>query len=127
MDFTLKSRNKKGCTIMNMTIQFDTLRFVEKLKAAGMPEAQAKAGAEALAGALGEAASSTSSDLATKGDITGIKGDITGVKGDITGIKGDITDIKVEMADMKAELKIVRWIGTIIVAGTIALIMKAFF
>jgi hypothetical protein len=30
------------------TITFDTLRFAERLKAAGVPEAQAKAEAEAL-------------------------------------------------------------------------------
>jgi hypothetical protein len=35
------------------TIIFDTLKFVEKPKAAGMPESQAKAEAEALQEALG--------------------------------------------------------------------------
>ena len=40
-----------GC-VMATTI-FDTLKFVEKPKAAGMPEAQPKAEAEALQEALG--------------------------------------------------------------------------
>jgi hypothetical protein len=31
------------------TVTFDTLKFVERLKAAGVPEAQVKAEAEALA------------------------------------------------------------------------------
>jgi hypothetical protein len=41
------------------TITFDTLKFVEKPRAVGVPEEQAKAGAEALAEAM-------DSQLATK-------------------------------------------------------------
>ena len=37
------------------TITFDTLKFVEKLRAGGVPEEQAKAGAEALVTAFSEA------------------------------------------------------------------------
>ena len=48
------------------TITFDTLKFVEKLKAAGVPEAHAKAEAEALVLAFSEA---MDSQLATKVDI----------------------------------------------------------
>jgi hypothetical protein len=48
------------------TITFDTLKFVEKLKANGVPEAQAKAEAEALVTAFSEA---MDSQLATKPDI----------------------------------------------------------
>ena len=48
------------------TITFDTLKFVEKLKAGGVPEAQAKAEAEALVAAFSEA---MDSQLATKSDI----------------------------------------------------------
>ena len=88
---------------MSMAIQFDTLRFVEKLKAAGIPEAQAKAEAEALATALGESASGF---LATKDDIT---------------------SIKIEMADVKSELKLMKWMVVTIVAGVVSLVAKAFF
>lgn len=62
-----------------MAIQFDTLRYVEKLKSASIPEAQAKAKAEALATVLGKA---TSGLLATKDDITDIKFGIADVKTD---------------------------------------------
>jgi len=48
------------------TITFDTLKFVEKLKAAGVPDAHAKAEAEALAAAFSEA---MDSQLATRTDI----------------------------------------------------------
>lgn len=88
---------------MSMAIQFDTLRYVEKLKSAGIPEAQAKAEAEALATALGESASGL---LATKDDITGIK---------------------IEMADIKSELKLTKWMVVTIVASVISLVAKAFF
>ncbi len=99
---------------MSTAIQFDTLRFVEKLKSAGMPEAQAKAGAEALATALGESASGL---LATKADITSIKIETAGVK----------SELKLEMADVKSELKLMKWMVVTIVAGVVSLIAKAFF
>ncbi len=86
-----------------MASRFDTLRYVERLKSAGIPEAQAKAGAEALATALSESASGL---LATKDDITGIK---------------------IEMADVKSELKLMQWMVVTIVAGVVSLVAKAFF
>ena len=86
-----------------MAIQFDTLRYVEKLKSAGIPEAQAKVEAEALATALSESASGL---LATKDDITNIKS---------------------EMADIKSELKVMKWMVVTIVAGVLSLVAKAFF
>jgi hypothetical protein len=88
---------------MSMAIQFDTLRFVEKLKSAGVPEAQAKAEAEALATALGESASGL---LATKDDIVGIK---------------------LDLAEVKSEQKLLKWMLGLILAGIVALVMKAFF
>ncbi len=53
------------------SITFDTLKFVERLKAAGVPEAQAKAEAEALAEALSETV--TIKELTTKSDLTQLK------------------------------------------------------
>lgn len=52
---------------MSMAIQFDTLRYIQKLKSAGISEAHAKAKVGVLAIALGE---SVSGLLATKDDIT---------------------------------------------------------
>ncbi|MEW5973614.1 MAG: DUF1640 domain-containing protein [Pseudomonadota bacterium] len=53
------------------TITFDTLKFVEKLRAAGVPEAQAKAEAEALAEALGAAKVATVRDIECLGSQMG--------------------------------------------------------
>ena len=53
------------------TITFDTLKFTEKLRAAGVPEAQAKAEAEALVVAFSEA---MDTQLATKRDTDKLDG-----------------------------------------------------
>ncbi|MGQ0595052.1 MAG: DUF1640 domain-containing protein [Gammaproteobacteria bacterium] len=63
------------------TITFDTLKFVERLKAAGVPEGQAKAEAEALIDALSE---STSLTLATKQDIAELRMELRELKVDLT-------------------------------------------
>lgn len=55
------------------TIAFDTLKFVERLKAAGVPDSQAKAFAEAQRDAFAEA---TDSALATRADILDIKSEL---------------------------------------------------
>jgi len=59
------------------TITFDTLKYVEKLKAGGVPEAQAKAEAEALVTAFSEA---MDSQLATKSDINRLERELIVVK-----------------------------------------------
>jgi hypothetical protein len=69
---------------VSMSIQFNTLRYVETLKAGGFTEAQAKAEADALATALGE---SSSSSLASKDDIYGLKLEISEIKSDIKLLK----------------------------------------
>ena len=48
------------------SITFDTLKYTERLRAAGVPEQQAKAESEALRDVLSEATDNT---LATKSDI----------------------------------------------------------
>lgn len=79
------------------TVTFDTLKFVEKLKDAGMPESQAKALSEAFQTASGEL------DLASK------------------------KDIQLELAPLKADMTTVKWMGGIIVSGIMLLILKTFF
>lgn len=49
------------------TLTFDTLKFANRLKSAGVPSAQAEAEAEVLAEVLAEAVKT--SDLATKNDV----------------------------------------------------------
>lgn len=59
------------------TITFDTLKFVERLKAGGVPESQAKAEAEALVSVFSEA---MDSQLATKIDINRLERELLVVK-----------------------------------------------
>ena len=59
------------------TITFDTLKFVEKLRAGGVPEEQAKAEAEALVIAFSEA---MDSQLATKTDINRLERELIVIK-----------------------------------------------
>lgn len=68
------------------TITFDTLKYVERLRAAGVPDAQAKAEAEALA----EALSSGGQDLVTKSDL-----------------RVAVSELRGEMKDMRAET--IKW------------------
>lgn len=84
---------------MSMSIPFDTLRFVEKLKSAGISEAQAKAEAEALATALGESASG------------------------LMATKDDITELKLEIGDVKSDLKVMKWMLGFTSAGVGAILL----
>jgi hypothetical protein len=84
---------------MSAAVAFDTLKFVEKLEAAGVPHAQAKATVEAFAEA-------TSQELATKADLAVLKTDL---------------ESKIEKAELRLEAKIeatkaeiIKWLfGTI--------------
>ena len=62
-------------------LTFDTLKYTERLRAAGVTEAQAKAEAEALRDALSEALDTT---LAAKSDIDGIERKLIGHDGKFT-------------------------------------------
>jgi hypothetical protein len=79
------------------SVTFDTLKFANKLKAAGVPGQQAEAEAAALADALGDV------DVASKRDLKELEPRILG------------------------ELTLVKWMLGILLGGVIALIMKSFF
>lgn len=85
------------------TVTFDTLKFVEKLRAAGVPEPQAKAQAEVLASALSEA---MEVQLATKSDIRDVRSDI---------------------ARLERDMYVLKWMMGMMIGGITALVLKAFF
>jgi hypothetical protein len=87
-------------------ITFDTLKFVERLTQAGVPEAHAKAEAQALA----EALASGGQELATKADLRELRQEMVAHKAEILG-----------------ELKLNRWMAGLLLAGVMSLILKAFF
>ncbi|MBI4829760.1 MAG: DUF1640 domain-containing protein [Nitrospinae bacterium] len=73
-----------------MAVTFDTLAYANKLKAVGVPERQAEAQAEALAGIVED-------NLATKRDLKELE-----------------TALKAEMAATKVEM--IKWVAGMLVA-----------
>ncbi|MBF0462565.1 MAG: DUF1640 domain-containing protein [Magnetococcales bacterium] len=61
---------------MSTVITFDTLAFVKKLEASGVPSAQAESQVEALSDAFQKVEESRMRALATKGDLEAAKVDI---------------------------------------------------
>ena len=73
-------------------ISFDTLKHVERLTAAGVPDAQARAEASALRDVLAESLDTT---IATKGDIARLE----------ASTKADVREVREEVRELKAGLK----------------------
>lgn len=80
-------------------LTFDTLKFANALKAAGMPPAQAEAQARALA----EVLDAGHAELATRADLRELRADLGGT------------------------LKLHGWMLGVVIAGIAALILKPFF
>lgn len=89
-------------------ITFDTLKFANKLKSAGVPDKQAEAEA------LSEALEVNLKELATKEYLSR----------EIRDIEQRI-DTRFERID--GELKLMRWMLGMVLAGIISLVLKAFF
>ena len=100
------------------TVTFDTLKFVEKLRAAGVPEAQAKVQAEVLVFALDEV---MDQQLATKQDIARLEREL---KADITRLE---RELKAEIIPMQRDLFVLKWMMGMMIGGITALVLKAFF
>ncbi len=108
-------------------VTFDALDYFERLKAAGVPEAQAKVQAEtlrrqadaqaaALQRALDKYDEASRKDLATKGDIQD-------VRTEIQDVRNEVQDVRLEMKSM--EMRLLKWqIG--IAAATITIMAKGF-
>ena len=92
------------------TVTFDTLKFANRLKAAGVPERQAEAEAEALS----EVFAVNLRELATKDDLQHALKELEGRM-----------DIKFER--MQGELTLIKWMLGLILGGVVALVLKAFF
>jgi Protein of unknown function (DUF1640) len=83
-------------------VTFDTLKYVERLKLAGVSDEQAKAEVEALAEALNETIAIR--DLATKKDIKDLE----------LAVKQDMGQLRVDMEATKAEL--IKWMAGLLLA-----------
>lgn len=81
------------------TITFDTLKYVDALQSAGVSDAQARAGAQALRVALSEAINDS---VATKRDVA------------------------IEAAPMKTDIAVLKWMAGFNIALTLAIFWKLF-
>ncbi|MBF0285925.1 MAG: DUF1640 domain-containing protein [Magnetococcales bacterium] len=88
------------------TITFDTLKFVETLKASGFDESQAKG----MSLAIQEVQKANLEGLATRNDIQ--------------EVKRDIKELSLRMA---AEIAPLKWGVAVCVAGVMAIVLKLFF
>ena len=90
------------------TLTFDKLAYVDRLKAAGMGEREARALAEGLDQALRE-------EVATKTDLTAVKSelaaDIAAVRTELAAVKtelrAEIAAVRIDLAAVKHDL--LRW------------------
>ena len=81
------------------TMTFDKLAYIDRLKAAGFAEPQARAMADGLDQALRE-------EVATKSDIATLRGEMIGLKGEL-------------LAAMKADkIDFLKWVMMLIVGQT---------
>lgn len=103
---------------MTSMTYFNTLKYVKKLVASGIPPVQAEAIAEAQQEALSECVDNT---LATKSDI---KEAIAKVERDVAKVEHDVTALRVEM---RTGFKWIQWTISILAAGVGSLVFKTFF
>ena len=88
------------------TITFDTLELVDRLKTAGIPQAQAEEVVRVIAKAQ--------DGLVTKHDLSEAKNEIK-------------AEMNVRFERIDGELKLNRWMLGVLLAGVISLVLKTFF
>ncbi|MBF0127260.1 MAG: DUF1640 domain-containing protein [Magnetococcales bacterium] len=91
-------------------ITFDTLKFVETLKASGFDEPQAKG----MANAIQEVQKANMDELVTKGDLRELK----------LELKGDLRELE---ARIMGEIRLNRWMLALVVAATVIPALKTLF
>jgi len=87
-------------------VTFDTLKYANRLKAAGVPSAQAEAEAEALS----EVLDTNLADLVTKKDLQILETRMDG-----------------KFSEVRGEMLLLKWMMGLLMAGVASLVLKAFF
>ncbi len=98
-----------------VAITFDILKFVERLKASGFSEEQAKGMTEAVR----DAQETHLEELATKGDIQSVRAEIQLVRAEMAS-KEDVNRID-------KQLTIIKWMLALVVIVTVIPALKALF
>jgi septal ring factor EnvC (AmiA/AmiB activator) len=116
-------------------VVFDTLKFAERLEAGGFSAAQAKAAAFAFADAsaeqlitrqgLREDIEPMASGLAAiTADMKMLKSDVATLRTDVTALKADLRQVELRLS---GEMTLLKWMLGLVVAGILALVLKAYF
>lgn len=113
------------------TMTFDKLAYVDRLRAAGFNEPQARAMADGLDQALREEVATKSDVVALRSDLKSeiamVKSEIAEVRGEIAGVRGEITVVRGEIAIVKSDLlgamkadkiDLLKWVVMLIVGQT---------
>jgi hypothetical protein len=105
-------------------VTFDTLKFVERLEAVGMPRVQAVALAEAQKESFHEALDSA---LATKADIIKLETSIARLEAS-TKVEIARLDTKIDTLDLKftGKFNLLQWMLAFNLAFTMAMLWKMF-
>jgi len=78
---------------------FDTLRYVQRLRAADVPESQAEAQAEALREALADQSAAQAGQVATKADIAEVR----------SATKAEFADVRNAITEVRGDVKLLKW------------------
>nr|WP_276065428.1 DUF1640 domain-containing protein [Xylella fastidiosa] len=106
------------------SVAFDTLKFANRLKTAGVPAAHAEAEAEALA----EVLETNLQDLATKRDLRELELKLESkIDKGFADVHKGFVDVHKGFAEIKGEMLLLKWMFGVIVTSLVALIIKAFF
>lgn len=97
------------------TITFDTLKFANRLKAAGVAPAQAEAETEALA----EVFEANLGDLITRGDLRDLA-----TKGEVLEVGASLQELR---AEVEGKFRLLQRVLGLLLGGVVVLILKAFF
>ncbi|AAF84227.1 hypothetical protein XF_1418 [Xylella fastidiosa 9a5c] len=107
------------------SVSFDTLKFANKLKTAGIPPAHAEAEAEALEEVLKTNLQGFAESESRNGKaLARLEANME--KG-FTEVDLRFAQINQRFAEVKGEMRLLKWMLGVIVTGIAALIIKAFF
>jgi predicted RNA-binding protein associated with RNAse of E/G family len=88
------------------SIAFDTLKYVRRLKEAGVPEQQAEAEAEALAEVL---------DAQGKGLVTA------------TDLHDALDPVRQDIGDLRSDMRLIKWMLALVIITTVVPALKSLF
>ena len=113
------------------TATFDTLKFANTLKAAGVPDKQAEAQAVAFA----EIVHLNFKELVTKDDLERVAADLRkDLKQDNKDVEQRLTvkidahasDTKTQFAQVRGEMYLIRWMLGVLVTGVLTILVRLF-